>query len=281
MSKGWDELRAAPPGELKNATLELHEAVQAIASAGQAFASRSDDDSHRGMRWWGELDAFLGEPLGAEGTIRVGVRPADLGLLVADVGGTVQDAFPLVNRTRAEGLRWLERVLSDRLDTSGLTLTLPEFTIPEGPAARGEPFSTAGTRERRALSSLYAVAATELEAVAAARAGASEVRCWPHHFDIATLITVRPGDGSQHARTIGVGMAPMGGGYHSWYWYVNAWPAPDPARLGSLREGRWHTQGWTGAVLTGEELLAHGRPEGMLRRFLDSAFEAASRAVSD
>jgi len=281
MSNGWDELRAAPPAELKNATLELHEAVQAIASAGQALAPRRDDDSHRGMRWWEELEAFLGEPLGAEGALRVGVRPVDLALLVADVGGTVQDAFPLVDRTRAEGLRWLERALSDRLDVSGLELALPEFTIPEGPAAREEPFSTAGTRERRALSVLYAGAAAELEAVVAARAGASEVRCWPHHFDIATLITVRSGDGSKHARTVGVGMAPVGGGYDSWYWYVNAWPAPDPARLGSLREGRWHTEGWTGAVLTGEELVADGRPELMLRRFLDSAVEAAIRAVVD
>ena len=33
------------------------------------------------------------------------------------------------------------------------------------------------------------------------------------------------------------------------YWYVNLFPYPDPSCLEPLQDGRWHTGGWTGAVL--------------------------------
>lgn len=49
----------------------------------------------------------------------------------------------------------------------------------------------------------------------------------------------------------------MGGGYESWYWYVTGCPHPDvkdlPNRAG---QSVWHTEDWTGAVLTGEAILA-------------------------
>jgi len=279
VSEEWGEIRAVPPGSLGDATLELHEAVQAIASAGQALATPRDDDSHRGMRWWRGAEAFVGEPLGPGEAARVGVRPADLTLFVTDGGGTERHAFTLGGRTRAEGFGWLEEILSGVLGLAELTLSLPEFTIPEGPAARGEAFSADRGRERRVLSALYSGAAARLEALAAERA-ASEVRCWPHHFDIATLITVRPADEREAARTVGVGLAPMGGGYEGWYWYVNAWPPPDLARLAPLRVGHWHSEGWTGAVLTGEELVGSGgEPADTLGRFLEDAIRAAERAV--
>ena len=62
------------------------------------------------------------------------------------------------------------------------------------------------------------------------RADGSPVRCWPHHFDIATLLTIAPG------QTIGVGLEPGDGYYDEPYWYVNQYPAPS-ATPGNQLEG--------------------------------------------
>src|SRR5204863_8996466 len=72
---------------------------------------------------------------------------------------------------------------------------------------------------------------------------AGAVLCWPHHFDLATLLTLGSG------KSIGVGFAPGDDGIRESYWYVNLFPYPDPSCLEPLQDGRWHTGGWTGAVL--------------------------------
>lgn len=71
----------------------------------------------------------------------------------------------------------------------------------------------------------------------------SPVRCWPHHFDIATLHML--GDG----KTIGIGLSPGDDSIRDPYWYVNLWPYPHPSRLQPLQFGMWFTEGWTGAEM--------------------------------
>ena len=78
-------------------------------------------------------------------------------------------------------------------------------------------------------------------------------------------------------------MAPMGGGYDSWYWYVTPWPRPRAEQLPPLEgPGAWHTEGWTGAVLTGVELVASDEAfrEAVVRKFLDVSVEAAVSATA-
>jgi hypothetical protein len=92
----------------------------------------------------------------------------------------------------------------------------------------------------------------------------SPVRCWPHHFDIATQI------GSAD-RSIGVGMSPGDGSYPQPYFYVSPSPYPDVSTLSPLGSGSWHTQGWVGAVLTGEEIL----PKTDQQRFVEDFMQEA------
>ena len=107
-------------------------------------------------------------------------------------------------------------------------------------------------------------------------AGASEVRVWPHHFDIATLVSY-PGGAST-----GAGLAPGDVYYGEPYFYVNAYPFPGTDRLtASLAGGgRWHTQEWIGAVLPGSYVTGDAAAqEAQVRAFLDSALEACRALV--
>jgi hypothetical protein len=105
------------------------------------------------------------------------------------------------------------------------------------------------------------------------------VRCWPHHFDIATLID-RGAAADKTARSVGVGMEPGDDSYAEPYYYVNAYPPPAAgAMLPALAgDGSWHTAGWFGAVLPGSRLARSGQHD-QVAAFLGSAVRACSRGV--
>ena len=97
------------------------------------------------------------------------------------------------------------------------------------------------------------------------------LRCWPHHFDIGTLLHMANG-------TVGLGFSVGDEEIPEPYWYVRAHPAPggDPAP-GVLPFGEWHLVGWHAAILRASQV--NGLPSGDARlhratRFLDAAVAA-------
>lgn len=111
-----------------------------------------------------------------------GLRLRDLTLLVR---GAASAELPLRGRTLDEAFAFLESHF-------GATLRRPDVDLPDHPVAHGAAFD-AGDAELSELARYYANAAETFDGT---------VRCWPHHFDIATLIEL--GD----SRTIGIGMSP-------------------------------------------------------------------------
>src|SRR5262249_57756656 len=86
--------------------------------------------------------------------------------------------------------------------------------------------------------------------VAARGLDAPPVRCWPHHLDLDTLVTVAPGC------TTGVGFEPGDESYDEPYFYVSVYPAPDLATLPPLPPlGHWHAKGFTAALAPAHPLV--------------------------
>ena len=108
--------------------------------------------------------------------------------------------------------------------------------------------------------------------------GPSPVRCWPHHFDIATLLSLAPGN-PETAPSVGIGMSPGDDFYVEPYFYISPWPAPPAAALPDLpKPGHWHTEGFVGAIATAHEVLQQADRRQALRRFIDGAV-AISRTL--
>lgn len=278
----WSEIDRVSPEELGDPVLQLHWAAQLVASAGQTFAEPVADDSHRAMTWSDAHAAFVGADFAGPYPFRVALRPRDLTILLLDRTEQTLGTLPLRGRSRSEGYEWLSVAMATYLGGPPPRIERPEYDVPPHPVEAGGPFDV--TDEALAtLESLYGGAAGLLADVASERSDASAIRCWPHHFDIATLVTVATEDADRPARTVGAGLAPMGGGYESWYWYVAPWPYPDPDDLPELDgPGSWHTEGWTGAMLPGAVVTAapaEGR-RGLVRGFLDEAIEACEAVLS-
>ncbi len=278
----WTRLADVPPDALVDATLELHWATRLLAAAGQTFVSPRDDDSHRAMTWDEGLRGFMGEAFTDGYPFRLGLSVEDLTLRLLDRTDATLGELALGGATLDDAYAWLRTGLSQYMGGTGPVIERPDFEIPAHRVGEGRPFSRGPVGERRALAALYGGAAALLDEVVVRTAGASPVRCWPHHFDIATLAVVRPARGTDPARTVGVGMAPMGGGYESWYWYVTPFPYPPAAALPALEApAAWHVEGWTGAVLRGTDIVAmpDGERRSRVGTFVDAALAAAKAAL--
>jgi hypothetical protein len=156
--------------------------------------------------------------------------------------------------------------------------------MPAHPAARGAPFAATDPAALAEIARWFADADRVFRAFASADAGASAVRCWPHHFDIATLVSVgAAGTDRASARSIGVGLSPGDGSYAEPYFYVTPWPYPPVnATLPHLAGGgRWHSLGWTGAVLTGTNLVASGPAQRARTLEFVAAATSACRLLFD
>ena len=229
------------PRTLTDARLQLHWAAQLAATVGRTLAAPRADDSHASFRW-------RGGALVQEDRFRSGLRLRDLTLLLGD------DAqFALDGRTLDDGFAWLAS------HAPGVRKQFDD-PMPHHAVADGAPFSLRDAEAFAELERCYAEAARLLPAIH------DDVRCWPHHFDIATLLELDGG------KSIGAGLSPGDASCDEPYWYVNHFPPTARRDLPPLAGGgTWHTEGWVGAILP----RSRG---GDAAAFLESAV-AASRTL--
>jgi hypothetical protein len=167
--------------------------------------------------------------------------------------------FPLEGRTRREAFDWLEeRARELGGPAARLSLEAP-YTMPAHPFGAGAPFASPDREPLAELARWFACADAVLRELVSGWPDAAPVRVWPHHFDVGSVLPLGGGDG-EDASSIGVGLSPGDEGIAEPYFYVTAWPPPPPAEeLPALPSiGRWHRAGWTGALLTGSEVVAEG-----------------------
>ncbi len=268
----WEGLGAVAPEELADARLVAHWALQIVAAASTRLPARADF-SHTSVSWSSEHRALMTEPIDG---VRAGLRIHDLTVVVVGGGDGVHHS--LAGETLKAGLAWLQATLDERLG-SPVELVLPAHDMPTHSVGDGSPFPDAAHEAYAELARWFANAQRIVSEVATERKGA-QARCWPHHFDLATLITIVANEDAEKARTVGVGLSPGDGGYAQPYWYVTPWPWPAADALSELEVGTWHTDGWTGAVLTASALLKHADQPAALHTFLASAVESSIRLVS-
>jgi len=280
----WTQLGAVAPLEIARARVELHWAAQILAAAADALLERAEDDSHTNLRWSHEHGALLGRPLGRGqgrglgGELRLGLRVADLSLIVVD-GERVGSVQALRGMTIADGLLWAQEALA-----SEKALAIRDYAMPVHPLGEGGAFGEGGGSFVE-LGRYYGAATTILGEFASREEGATSVAVWPHHFDLGGILFMpaKPEIGGEEAPQIGFGMSPGDGSIPEPYFYVTPWPLAQSPDFPPLEGGGvWHREGFTGALLRASTIVEGGVSGGEQRarvaRFLASAL-AASRAL--
>ncbi len=264
----WPLVGSLDPASLADARLEAHHAAQLVVHLSIAYLPAAPDDSHTNLEWM-PGQALAGHPIPGSPSFRGALRLDPLILMLLGESGDVLDEYRLEGRTLLQALRWLRERMPDFGMDPGRLAGQTHYEIPAHPVGEGAAFQGHATRGRE-LARYYHGAARALAEIAAARRDASPVRCWPHHFDIATLITLAPG------RTVGAGLSPGDGSYAEPYYYVSPYPHPK-GPLPHLGQGAWHTNGWVGAVLTGSQVaraLDADRQQVLVDTFLRQSIAA-------
>lgn len=277
----WRPLRGVDRSQLREARLQAHHATQWLARAARAYIPARPDDAHTNLGWDDRLDGLTTHAL--RDGVRLGLKIADLALIVLDNGGT--PALQLDGQRDAAARRWLDaRIAALGFDPAGLDAPAP-YTIPAHAVANGAAYAAGGFADAfTELAAWFANADRALDGVRAAMAGrgfaASAVRCWPHHLDIATLALL-DASGADHVRSVNVGLSPGDDWYDEPYFYVSPYPYPDAARLPALPPlGHWHTRGFTAAIAPASRIAATRDREAESVAFLRAATESAVTALN-
>jgi len=285
---GWEKLGGVPRARLIEARLQLHHAAQPAAAVGKLLLPHEEDFGEQSFRW-SAAGRCLAQGVVTRGSavtpFRAALRPAPPALLLLDAGGGVLHELPLAGRTLGEAYDWLAARLADLLGTRLPGELERPAGLPAHPLADGARFDAADADAFAELARLFANADRALAAWAAAWPGASAVRCWPHHFDIATLAPHAPAPaspanpaGAEEVRTVSAGMVPGDSGRAEPYFYVTPWPHPETAEWPPLPGGAsWNMDGWLGAALEAPRFMDAGEAAGQaaaVETFLRSAAAA-------
>ena len=276
----WTTLGHTPPAALAPARLQAHHAAQWAARVARSYLDPVPDDSHTALSWDPAVGALVtGGLAGQGGPVRLGLRLADLTLSLWEADGTAAVTLPLDGRTDADVLAFLKAALTTLgHDPERLALDLP-YDLPDHPVVSGAAYDVQGHGDGLEELARYFANAVILLNDVARQPGASPVRCWPHHFDIAVLIAIDQGGDPETDRSIGVGLSPGDETYAEPYLYVTPWPYPEAAALSGLTAGgQWHTQGFVAAIATASGVMLGEAGEARTRGFVDEAI-AACRTV--
>ena len=255
----WETLGHVPPDGLPDDRLQLHHAVQLLSAFGQTYLEVRPDDRHRSMSWDSRQRSFSTDPT-PEGLWLV-LRVPDLAVSLMG-SGDEHLVLSFGGRTLEEAREWLEIAVAEVLGSERRALGRREYEVPEHPVGEQTPFGPTpeGLLE---LSRWYSDASRLLSELRDETPGTSEIRVWPHHFDIGAVIAVAPARGGSDARTVGVGLSPGDGMSGEPYFYVNIWPRPGADALPEIDgPGRWNTDGWVGGVLPASDIVSAGDRAG-------------------
>ncbi len=275
------DLKSINPSDLKIARAQAHKAVQIIAKAAIANLPAKPDDSHTNFEWRSADGAFFIAPLeGVDGVIEIGLRIADLKLIARSAGE--KRAFPLNGQSHNAAIQWLDEFLAAAGKKPGAGADVA-YELPANVDAIDLYAVNESASAFAGLSAWFGFTAALLDAFvkrnAAITPGPSPVRCWPHHFDIATYVSLEAGD-AETARGVGVGLSPGDEAYDEPYFYINPWPHLNPQGLPPApAPGHWHTDGFVGLIATATEIVSTGDPADAAKSFVNAAFEIGRKAL--
>ncbi len=258
------------PKDLVPHRIQLHYAIQFAAAVGMALGEPCPDGSQMTLTWDTDRQGFVGQKI--PGTqIQVALLPSILTSVILQDHQPVA-SLSLAGKTMTEALNWHKAEFA-KLGVASANVKLldyPPDDFPDHPLAHGAAFEPGKEAARAAIVAYYAQTYPQLVAIIAANATASPIYIWPHHFDMAVLMTY-PGESEDDTRYLGVGLSPGDRTCEEPYWYITPYPYPDVAQLPELSVGHWHTNGWVGAVLTASQV----QHEATIQEFIKAGVAAA------
>jgi len=272
MKTNWQKLNNISLTKLVETRKQLHQAVQLSALTGRAFLPKVDDDHFASLLWNKEKDVLSGQAWGKD-NYKTALNFKEFSILLLDKNNETINSFSLNEISYNNAFKKLKEMVELTGEDADKLSTSPPYEIPVYPTATNENFNFFEKIYFEELGKYFANANLVLKNVVKNNPEASEIGCWPHHFDIATLLVLN--DNKDNYKSVGVGLSPGDDNYDQPYFYITPWPYPniDAITLPDLPSSSfWHTEGWVGAILTAENILNFNSAEeqhNAVNKFID------------
>lgn len=277
MKKEWQLLTFPSLDDLVQVREQFHQAVQNVAAVGRSFLPKSEADEHANLEWDFDLQRLVGRWVEADIKFRSSISLSEFEVYLVDENFKTISSVIMQDLRQTDVMVWLEFKLSSLgADFSKINLSYP-YAIPEYPMAKKEAFHIVNERAAQEMSRLYNNTAYLLKKLLKNEKNASEVKCWPHHFDIAARVTLLDTGDPETSRSVNIGMSPGDKYYNEPYFYCSPWPYPTKNLLDlSQLKAHWHQEEWIGAVLPvsqlkGLDLIQDQR--GLVMKFYKTTFD--------
>jgi hypothetical protein len=269
--RSWQAVRPEESTRLSDVRQQCHHAAQFAAAAGFSLLDPQPHEAQVSLEWISSLSGLFSQVIPGHTLFRLGIIPGDLSLMVVTENDQPFAHYRLHGHGINEATAWIRSQISSLgADSSRYNLKLP-YEMPPHAVTMGDDFDASDKVHFEELTRWLENGATTLISFARPIHEASDVRCWPEHFDLATSIQASPD------RAIDVGLEPGDNYYDEPYFYITMSPQPNASQARSRPlwgRGSWHTQGWVGAVLPGTKLGAASAQAEQVREFIDSAVSA-------
>ncbi len=274
MPSAWKQLHNIAPEELMSAYQQAHQLAQWLARFARGYLPAQPDDSHTSLMWHRNMGLMTTNATEIGGRqISFGLELRDLSLVKIEDGQVVDSIFMHGQKDGDAGEWMCGAIDAMGLDGSALNAALP-YELPASPYSNGCAYNTANnvaalSEIARYLDNTSLVLNDVVAKHQNIHPGPAPVRLWPHHFDLATIITLEEGD-FESAHAVGFGLAVPDPSRDEFYFYTYPWPRNQRTDLPALRsDSAYQYDGTVGAVQMMSKLVSASDQEATARIFFD------------
>lgn len=264
--------------ELNKAQLTLHHAAQFIAISGKYLLEEKEDDSHTNMSWDAKASTFYGGSINDRA--RVGLHIPSLSLKISGPTGIELASYPLIGKTKQEGLVWIQQALQlKQIDTTSLKMEM-HYDIPEHLTDSGKAFPKVDEELLNELSNHRSIADQICSSIFSNHANVTPPRTWPHHFDHGVYVPLEFDNDGSAIRSFSVGYAVADSIINEPYFYITQWKQEvevDYSSTPKLKFGKWLPKKLKGAALPLSKILKMKEQQEGIQIFLDKTIEFSKK----
>ncbi len=277
----WEHASFDDKDRISSIKAQLHHVLQSCSAFGRHYLPASEEDENAVISWVPEEKIMVGKWVESEsGLVRPGLDISSKTLIFQRENAETS-SLDIQGNSFAQLMMWLEGQAGESgLSVDKFSADLP-YELPKYDTQKGSPFLLEDDEALEALLSLYHNAFLLCSNLRGKFSNVSEVRIWPHHFDLAISVKLKESGNADTSTYLGIGFSPGDDHYDEPYFYTNSWPFADDALLRDLSNGHWHIDDWVGGVLTLNELveIKEGLQEEKVFGFYESSTSQLSSII--
>jgi len=274
MMQNWQQLSI--DGRTLIPTIQmLHQAAQFVAMVSNSYLAKKEDDSQNNFNWNNTTSSLESQWIKIP-TVRAILDIESFELYIDKYINL--ETLSLNGLTKEKVILDLQEALKTASVDSARLKPITQFSIPFHSVDDGLPFTKPANAFLNEWSRYLSNTQLLLQEIQSQFEWASDVRVWPHHFDMGLYIPVtRDGEG-QDIQSIGLGLAIPDSYVSEPYFYINHWSKNAieyPEHLPKLCCGYWNTKDWNGLVLPSSAVLAQSNQYQFAKDFFNEGINAS------